>query len=186
MLAGVVLISALLGYLRGVTREFFGIVCFALAMIVAYVFASQYSILEWVRPSFRYQLGWVFGGSAAIIFLIAAWLAHYAVSAAISVPDKLLGLVFGIARGIFLFVFAVAAVEWFLYARDIPGWFKAAPSRELAMQYVKVWWPKEWTGVRLLFHPFIMAGVAALYLTLITDLLAATGRPFRVRHRAAS
>lgn len=185
ILVASVLISALLGFLRGISREFFGIVCFALAMIVAYVFASQYSILEWVRPTFRYQLGGVFVGSAAVIFLMAAWIANYAMSATILAPDKLLGLLFGIARGLFLFVFAVAAVEWFLYPRDIPGWFKAAQSRELTMQYVKVWWPKEWTGLRLLLHPFVIAAVAGLYLTLLTDLIAAATRPFRVRYRAA-
>lgn len=185
ILVASVLISAMLGFLRGISRETIGLACFALAMLIAYIYASQYGLFQWVRPSFRYQVGGVFAGAAVLIFLLAAWAAHYTMPATISVPDQLLGLLFGVARGVFLFVFAVAAVEWFIYARDIPGWFKAAQSRELAMRYVKVWWPKELSGFRLLLNPLVVMGVAGLYLTLLTDLVAAVTRPYRVRHRAA-
>ncbi len=92
----------------------------------------------------------------------------------------MLGLLFGIARGLLIFAIAIVLIDLFVRVRDLPPWFTGARSRALAVDAMKVWWPKEWTGLRLLAHPYVAMAIAALYLSVITDLIAAISRPFRL------
>lgn len=178
-----VLLSAILGWARGLLREAIGLLCFAVALGVVYAYAAQVGIAQWMRPSFRYMAGYVFLGATIVTFLIAAWVSHFGMRPWITTPGRFLGLLFGIARGVLIFAIAVVLIDLFVRLPDLPAWFTGARSRELAVRTMGAFWPKEWTGIRLLTHPFVMMGIAALYLSVVTDLIAALTRSWRLRLR---
>jgi hypothetical protein len=124
--------------------------------------------------------GYIFLGATIVTFLIAAWVSHFGMSAWISPTGRVLGVLFGIARGLLIFAIAIVLIDLFVQVRDLPPWFTGARSRTLAVDAMKLWWPKEWTGLRLIAHPYVAMGIAALYLSVITDLIAAISRPFRL------
>jgi membrane protein required for colicin V production len=179
----VVLLSAILGWSRGLLREGIGLLCFAVALAVVYAYALNAGFSQWLRPGFRYMASYVFLGATIVTFLIAAWVSHFGMSPWITTPSRLLGLLFGIARGVLIFAIAVVLIDLFIRIKELPAWFTGAKSRELAVEYMRLFWPKEWTGLRLLTHPFVMMGIAALFLSVVTDLIAALSRPFRLRLR---
>lgn len=179
----IVLLSAILGWARGLLREAIGLLCFAVALLIVYAYALNAGIAQWLRPSFRYMAAYVFAGAVIVTFLIAAWVSHYGMAPWITMQGRILGLLFGIVRGLLIFALAVVLIDLFVHVRDLPPWFIEARSRELAIAYTGRFWPKEWTGVRLLTHPFVMMGIAALYLSVATDLIAALSRPSRLRLR---
>lgn len=178
-----VLLSAILGCARGLLREAIGLLCFAVALMIVYAYAAQAGITQWVRPSFRYMAGYIFLGAVIVTFLIAAWVSHFGMSPHITTPSRFLGLLFGLARGVLIFAIAIVLIDLFYRPRDLPRWYTAAPSRELAQEYMRLLWPKRWTGLPLLTQPFVMMGIAALFLSVATDLIAALSRPFRLRLR---
>ena len=179
----IVLLSAILGWLRGLLREAIGLLCFAVALAVVYAYAANVGITQWVRPSFRYMASYIFLGATIVTFLVAAWVSHFGMSPWITTPSRILGLLFGIARGVLIFAIAVVLIDLFYRPRDLAAWFTGARSRELALEYMRLLWPKDWTGLRLLTQPVVMMGIAALFLSVITDLIAAATRPFRLRLR---
>ena len=178
-----VLLSAILGGARGLLREAIGLLCFAVALAIVYAYAANVGITQWVRPSFRYMASYVFIGATIVTFLIAAWVSHFGMAPWITTPSRILGLLFGIARGVLIFAIAVVLIDTFYRPRDLPAWYNTARSRELAVEYMRLFWPKDWTGLRLLTQPVVMMGIAALFLSVITDLIAALTRPFRLRLR---
>lgn len=183
LLIALVMISAALGYARGLLREGIGLVCFGVALLVVYAYAVNAGFTQWIRPQFRWMAGYIFLGATLVTFLVAAWVSHFGMAPWITTPSRLLGLLFGIARGLLIFATAIVLIDLFVRVRDLPPWFTGARSRDLAVEYMKVWWPKEWTGLRLLAHPYVAMAIAALYLSVITDLIAAVTRPFRLRLR---
>lgn len=183
ILVATVLLSAILGWARGLLREAIGLLCFAVALAIVYAYAAHVGITQWVRPSFRYTASYIFVGATIVTFLVAAWVSHFGMAPWITTQGRILGLLFGIVRGILIFAIAVTLIDLVVRVRDLPGWFTGARSRELAVQYMGAFWPKEWTGIRLLTRPFVMMGIAALFLSVITDLIAALTRPYRLRLR---
>lgn len=183
ILVATVLLSAVLGWARGLLREAIGLVCFGVALAIVYAYAANAGIAQWVRPSFRYMAFYVFLGATVVTFLIAAWVSHFGMAPWITTTSRVLGLLFGIARGLVIFAIAMVLIDLFYRPRDLPGWFTGARSRELALEYMRLFWPKDWTGLRLVTKPFVAMGIAALFLSVVTDLLAALTRPFRLRLR---
>jgi membrane protein required for colicin V production len=180
---GVVLLSAILGWMRGILREAIGLLCFAVALGIVYAYAANVGITQWIRPSFRYMASYIFVGATIVTFLIAAWVSHFGMAPWITTPSRIAGLLFGIARGVLIFAIAIVLIDVFYRPRDLPAWFAGARARELALEYMRLFWPKDWTGIRLITQPFVMMGIAALFLSVVTDLLAALTRPFRLRLR---
>lgn len=179
----VVLLSAILGWTRGILREAIGLLCFAVASMIVYAYAAQAGVAQWVRPSFRYMAAYVFLGAVIVTFLVAAWVSHFGMSPRITTPSRIAGLLFGILRGVLIFAIAVMLIDLFVRPRDLPAWFTGARSRELALESMRLVWPKDWTGLRLLTRPFVMMGMTALFLSVATDLIAALSRPWRLRLR---
>jgi membrane protein required for colicin V production len=179
----IVLLSAILGWVRGFLREAIGLICFGVVLAIVYAYALNAGFAQWMRPDFRYMASYVFLGATIVVFLVAAWISHFGMSPWITTPGRILGLLFGIARGILIFAIAVVLIDIFIRVRDLPAWFTGARSRELAVEYMRLFWPKDWTGLRLLTKPLVMMGIAALFLSVVTDLIAALSRPFRLRLR---
>jgi membrane protein required for colicin V production len=181
---GVVLLSAILGWARGLLREAIGLVCFGVALAIVYAYALNAGVAQWVRPNFRYMASYVFLGATIVTFLVAAWISHFGMHPWITTPGRVMGLLFGAVRGVLIFAIAVVLIDLFIpRVRDQPLWFTEGKARELAVQYMRLYWPKDWTGLRLLAKPFVMMGIAALFLSVITDLIAALSRPLRLRLR---
>lgn len=179
----IVLLSAILGWSRGLLREAIGLLCFAVALAIIYAYAAHAGIAQWTRPSFRYMASYIFLGATLVTFLVAAWVSHFGMDPRITTPSRLLGFLFGIARGVLIFAIGVVLIGLVVRTRDLPGWFTGARSRELALEYMRLLWPKDWTGTRLLGKPFVTMGIAALFLSVVTDLIAALTRNYRLRLR---
>jgi membrane protein required for colicin V production len=180
---GTVLLSAVLGWSRGLLREAIGLLCFGVALMIVYAYALNAGVAQWIRPSFRYMASYVFAGAVVVTFLVAAWVSHFGMSPWITRSGRVFGLFFGVARGLLIFGLAIILIDLFVRVRDLPPWFTAAPSRQWAADVMRQFWPREWTGLRLLQYPYVMMAITALFLSVVTDLIAALSRPFRLRLR---
>ena len=120
---GVVLLSALLSYSRGFTREMMSIVGWVLAGVLGFVFAASVQPLMKELP--------VIGGfleSSCELSVLAAFIVVFAFSllasslftplvglmvqrSFLNAPDQMLGLLFGVARGSLLVVVALIVYD---------------------------------------------------------------------------
>jgi membrane protein required for colicin V production len=125
-------ISLLVGVLRGFIKEVFSLVVWAAAFVVAYRFAGDVAVLmeeSVTLPSARTAIGFI---GLFIVVLVVGGLANYLLgrlvqSTGLSGTDRLLGGVFGIARGLALVVATILvagftplpADEWWKESRLI-------------------------------------------------------------------
>lgn len=131
------LVSALLGLLRGLVREVLGVAAWAAAAFAA----SPYGLFPYVAPWMRHQFSdpavadAVAFGSVYLAVLIVLWLVVRTISKAVRGSalgglDRTLGLAFGLCRGAVLLVVAyilfgigLAIEQWpapILEARSLP------------------------------------------------------------------
>ena len=106
---GTLLISVLVGMLRGFIKEVFSLAVWAAAFVVAYQFGGDVASLMQDHvslPSARAAMG--FAGLFVIVLLIGGLLIYLlgrlVETTGLSGTDRLLGGVFGVARGVFLVV----------------------------------------------------------------------------------
>ncbi|MEO8444413.1 MAG: CvpA family protein [Gammaproteobacteria bacterium] len=116
LLVGILLVSGLVGLLRGLIREVLSLVIWAGALWVAARYGEQAAVLlgssvsdpVWRQWAGRLGLfvGVLFGGS------ILAWLIGYFVRrSAITGTDRVLGMLFGVARGVLVAGILALALE---------------------------------------------------------------------------
>jgi membrane protein required for colicin V production len=114
---GVLAVSALLALLRGFVREVLGIGAWVAAVLVA-IWAFPYA-----RPRFREWLGApdlvdpvsflaVFVVTLLILLLVSHWIGALVRGSVLGGVDRTLGLLFGLARGAALVIFAYIAAQW--------------------------------------------------------------------------
>ncbi len=127
VVAGVVVISAILAYSRGLVREILAIVGWAVAAVVAFVFAADAEPLIKEIPVLRDLIGSscelsilssfaaVFGVALIIVAVFTPIFAGAVQRSAIGGIDQGLGFLFGVARGALL-----VAVAFILYDRIVP------------------------------------------------------------------
>lgn len=126
MLLGTVLLSGLVGIIRGLIREALSLVIWVAALwcaarfghLAAAMFANTLDNPLWQLWAGRLALfvGVLFGGS------ILAWVVTYLVRrSAITGTDRLLGMLFGIARGVVVAGILVLALELGGFAAE-PWW----------------------------------------------------------------
>ena len=123
---GTILISLLVGGLRGFMKEVFSLAVWAAAFIVAYQFAGDVAALmenQVTLPSARTAIG--FTGLFVVVLLLGGLLNYLlgrlVESTGLSGTDRLLGGVFGAARGVVL-VIAVMIVAGFTPIPADPWW----------------------------------------------------------------
>lgn len=111
VILAVCLLSAGLAYFRGLVREVLGVSAWAGAIIVAILaepaftpLASQYVEPSWLATGVA--VGVVFLLVLVVLKLLIAWLAGHVQRSALGGVDRVLGLVFGLARGAFVVVIA--------------------------------------------------------------------------------
>ncbi len=126
VVAGVVVISAILAYSRGLVREVLAIVGWGVAAVVAFVFAADAEPLIKEIPIVRDLIGSscelsiltsfaaVFGVALIIVAVFTPIFAGAVQRSAIGGIDQGMGFLFGVARGVLL-----VAVAFILYDRIV-------------------------------------------------------------------
>jgi len=127
---GIIFISLLVGALRGFIKEVFSLVVWSAAFIVAYQYAGNVAVLmedHVSLPSARTAMGFV-GLFVAVLLiggLLNYLLGRLVETTGLSGTDRLLGGVFGAARGLVLVV-AILLVSGFTPIPADPWWQKSA------------------------------------------------------------
>lgn len=151
---GVVALSALIAYFRGIVRSLIGLVAWVAGIVAGIAFAP--TVAKWLPefpnyPVLPYALAFV------IIFLVAivvgallAWPLHAVIhKAGLGFLDRGLGVFFGIARGMVV-VLAFVLAAGFSPLPDRDWWQNSllAPPFESVAMSMKPWLPATW-GDRL-------------------------------------
>lgn len=139
--------SILLSVIRGLVREVLALAAWAIAFVVAYMFGTELAALmpEEIPSG---ELRWL-AGFATLFFLVlltmslvALALSQLVKSAGLSVEDRILGAVFGLARGVAVVMILVLMVGATSLPRQ-PVWREAAlsPLLERIALGIRDWLP---------------------------------------------
>jgi len=128
----VVLISAMLAMVRGFVREVLSVASWVLAAAAAFFFYK--SLLPFVEPYIANKNVATIAAAAGIFFvalIIASYIAmkisDFVIDSRVGLLDRILGFLFGLARGVLLVVIAFAFLSWILSDRQ-PAWVADAQS----------------------------------------------------------
>ncbi len=139
--------SVLLSVIRGLVREVLALAAWAIAFVVAYMFGSQLAALMPAEIPGE-ELRWL-AGFATLFFLVLLAMSLIAIavsqlvkSAGLSVEDRILGVVFGLARGAAVVIILVLLAGATSLPQQ-PVWREAAlrPLLERAALGVRDWLP---------------------------------------------
>ncbi|MEM6761292.1 MAG: CvpA family protein [Pseudomonadota bacterium] len=127
----VVVISAILAMFRGFVREVLSIAAWVAAAILAYLFYEQLTpyVSEYVdNPTIAMILSAaaIFLVSLIVVSLITMKISDFVMDSPVGALDRLLGFVFGAARGVLLVVVAVIFFNWLVGEQDRPAWVTTA------------------------------------------------------------
>jgi membrane protein required for colicin V production len=149
----VLLISALLAFIRGFVHEVLSVAAWAGALA-----AASYG-LPYARP-FAHSLipfGWAADAAAAVVIFLVVLLVLSMISHAIAGKiqksalnnlDRSLGFVFGLARAVLILGVSLIVVDW-LTDRDRPQWVRSAKTLPIIESAA--------TGIKALVPPSFMA-----------------------------
>jgi membrane protein required for colicin V production len=132
----VVLISAFLAMLRGLTREVLAIASWGAAALAA-IYLHPLA-LPYVKPYIAKDVIALAVAAAAVFFvtliavsLITIKLSDAILDSRIGALDRSLGFLFGAVRGLLLCVIAFVFFNWLVPAQTQPGWVKTARVKPL-------------------------------------------------------
>jgi membrane protein required for colicin V production len=127
-------ISAVVGFVRGFSREILGIISWLLALFTA-LYAHQYTYPFWARmidyPVLAHvaTFGSVFVGVLTTTLLVTNRLANMVGDGPLGSLDRTLGLVFGLTRGSIIVCLIYLIIASMGKGKDdVPGWLKDAKS----------------------------------------------------------
>ncbi len=125
LIAGIILASALISLFRGFIREALSLLAWVLAFWVGWAFFRDLALhLYWIEiPSFRYGIAFfsLFLATLVVGALINFLAGRLLVKAGLSGADRLLGILFGAARGALLVAVLVLAAGLTPLPQD-PWW----------------------------------------------------------------
>lgn len=151
-IVGVVALSVLLAFVRGVTRELIALVAWVVGIIAAVTLSPI--VGGWLpqlggEPALRYLIAFVVILIAALIVgaLIAWPLRSFIWKAGLGFVDRFLGAVFGLARGV-VAVLAFVLVAGLTTLPRHDWWQNAAlaPPLAVAAHALAPWLPREWAS----------------------------------------
>jgi membrane protein required for colicin V production len=130
---GVIALSALFAFARGLVREALSIVAWVgAALITLYGFAYAYSaIVRFVTTPLLADLiagAGLFVVSLVVLTILTGYVARFVSASSLSPIDRTLGLIFGLARGLVLVSLAYLVVDVSLPQNDRPPWIREARS----------------------------------------------------------
>ena len=136
---GVIALSAVFAFARGLVREALSIVAWiGAALITLYGFNHVYGfVIRFVATPLLADLiagAGLFVISLIVFTVLTGYLARFVQSSALSPIDRTLGLIFGLARGAFLASLAYLVLDVSLPQSDRPGWIKQAKSEPFLAQ----------------------------------------------------
>ena len=137
------LVSALLGILRGLVREVLGVAAWAAAAVAASPYGLFPHVAPWMRRQFSdpsiadaVAFGGVFLAVLIVLWLVVRVISNAVRGSALGGLDRTLGLVFGLGRGVALLVVAyillgvgLAIEQWpapLVEARSLPIIYRGA------------------------------------------------------------
>ncbi|MFG1480089.1 CvpA family protein [Xanthobacter sp. V4C-4] len=139
----VMLISGILAMVRGLLREVFSILSWAVAAGVtlyfykpALPFVKQYISQDMAATAAT--VGILFLGTLLIASIITARISDVVLDSRIGALDRTLGFMFGLARGLLVMVVAFLFFNWLVPAKSQPPWVADAKSRP-ALQSAGDW-----------------------------------------------
>jgi membrane protein required for colicin V production len=123
---GVLAVSALLAFMRGLVREVLGLAAWIGAVLVAFwalpkakpQFEQWFGTAPWVAPV---TWGVLFLIAVIVLLLAAHWIGRFTRRSVLGGLDRTLGLVFGLARGAALVVLAYYIVGLVVPVAQWPG-----------------------------------------------------------------
>jgi membrane protein required for colicin V production len=149
-IAGILVLSILMGLWRGLIGEVLALVCWAVALWVAWRFgpqvAEQFKSID--LPAARLLLGYILCFVAVLIAgAIVGFLMRKLISGSgLSGTDRLFGMIFGLARGIVLVTLVVLLLGFTPFPRE-PWWHQSQllPGFQQAAQWAAAHMPPEVT-----------------------------------------
>ncbi|MCB1475122.1 MAG: CvpA family protein [Rhodobiaceae bacterium] len=129
----VMLISALLAMVRGMTREVLSIAAWVAGAVATIYFFPMFKDI--VRANL--QPNWladiilalgIFIGTLVVVSFVTMRLSDFILDSRIGPLDRTLGFVFGLFRGLLLVVIAFVFFDWLVPPQTQPGWIKNARS----------------------------------------------------------
>ncbi|AOO82495.1 CvpA family protein [Bosea vaviloviae] len=133
---GVILISALLAAVRGLTREVLAIASWVAAAAVAWVFhpqllplAKQYIPNDTI--ALIASISALFLVTLIVVSLVTARISDFVLDSRIGALDRTLGFVFGAGRGLLLAVVGYLFFSALLPEKNLPSWAKDARARPI-------------------------------------------------------
>lgn len=137
------IISGLLAMYRGLTREVLSLVSWALAAAAALYFVFyQKGLAQTLADKFTSPLMLAQIGGGIVIFLLVLLIAHVLTSKVsdrlldshVGIIDRVLGFLFGVARGFLLVVVAFVFYGFLTDEKKFPSWVKEAQSLPVIQQ----------------------------------------------------
>jgi membrane protein required for colicin V production len=131
VILAVLVLSTLFGLMRGFISEVLSLVCWIAAFWVAWAFGAGIAQLYggWLAdPTARIVAGYVtcFAG-VLIVGALVGWMLRMLVKVSgLSGGDRVLGMLFGLARGLLLVTFAVLMLGFTTAPRDAAWWRESA------------------------------------------------------------
>jgi len=135
----VIALSSIFAFARGFVREALSIVAWVgAALTTLYGFTHVYGfVVRFVTTPLLADLvagAGLFVISLIVLTILTGYLARFVQSSALSPIDRTLGLIFGMARGVFLVSLAYLVLDISLPQNDRPGWIKQAKSEPFLAQ----------------------------------------------------
>ena len=135
----VIALSSIFAFARGFVREALSIVAWVgAALTTLYGFTHVYGfVVRFVTTPLLADLvagAGLFVISLIVLTILTGYLARFVQSSALSPIDRTLGLIFGVARGVFLVSLAYLVLDISLPQNDRPGWIKQAKSEPFLAQ----------------------------------------------------
>ncbi|WP_153117267.1 CvpA family protein [Rhodocyclus tenuis] len=149
VILGILIASAALGLWRGVVGEVIALAGWILGFFAAKAWGGEAATLLFTSiadPALRLVAGWVAVFVVTILLLALARLAVQGLLKALglSITDRLLGVIFGVARGL-LIVLALVAIGGMTSLPKERWWHEAAlsPPLETAVLAARPWLPAD-------------------------------------------
>jgi len=134
MLLGFMLVSGLLAMIRGFMREVLSIASWAAAaLLTIYAYpkllpqAKQYFTSDMIATAA--VIAGVFLGTLVIVSILTIKISDMVLDSRIGALDRTLGFLFGLARGLVIFVVAFLFFAWLVPEKSQPSWVRDAKSR---------------------------------------------------------
>lgn len=134
VIAAVILLSAVIGLVRGLVKEVLSLVSWAAAFVVALFFSNELGQLlpaTWGSTGLRQAIAFVvlFVGTLVVTGLLQWLIGKLIETTGLSGTDRFLGLLFGSARGLLVALVVLVGLEQI--ASDASWWQEARLTQEI-------------------------------------------------------